>query len=136
MIVIPISPVGKGRPRFRRIRNFVQTYTDKKTQEYEKTIAKEYIRLGGKHHRELPIALTVCAWFEIPKSWSKTKRDSALRGELNHTIRVDCDNIVKAVQDALNGVAYVDDKQIVRVYCSKQYGGSSELHIDISPMTA
>lgn len=37
-------------------------------------------------------------------------------------IRNDVDNMVKAVKDALNQVAYHDDKQIVRVEAEKQYG--------------
>lgn len=35
----------------------------------------------------------------------------------------DADNILKAVLDALNGVAYEDDRQVVEVLCIKKYIG-------------
>jgi len=43
----------------------------------------------------------------------------------------DTDNIIKIVADALNGVAYRDDAQIVRVEASKFYGEKPRLFIRI-----
>ena len=37
----------------------------------------------------------------------------------------DIDNVLKAVMDALNGVAYEDDKQVVEVICRKWYSQST-----------
>ena len=37
----------------------------------------------------------------------------------NDTFKPDVDNIAKAVLDALNGVAFEDDSQVVRLRCSK-----------------
>ena len=37
------------------------------------------------------------------------------------TIKPDISNVQKAIEDALNGLAYVDDKQIVWVEASKGY---------------
>lgn len=33
----------------------------------------------------------------------------------------DCDNIIKVICDALNGLAYHDDSQVCRVYFEKTY---------------
>ena len=41
----------------------------------------------------------------------------------------DVDNIAKAVLDALNGIAYDDDKQITSLVIDKKYG---EPRIDVS----
>lgn len=44
----------------------------------------------------------------------------------------DLDNVVKLVGDALNGVAYLDDAQIVEVKASKGYGKSSKIEVRLS----
>lgn len=47
----------------------------------------------------------------------------AAQGWLRCTVRPDLDNLVKLVLDALNGVAYADDSQIVRIHAFKKYSG-------------
>jgi Holliday junction resolvase RusA-like endonuclease len=37
-------------------------------------------------------------------------------------LKVDADNLIKVVCDALNGVAYIDDKQVVSVVMDKLWG--------------
>jgi len=55
------------------------------------------------------VSIVVNAWFQRPKSkiW-KTKPMPAYR----HTTKPDADNVLKAVLDALNGLAWVDDAQV------------------------
>ena len=60
-----------------------------------------------------PIALTILAYRSIPKSWSKRKRASAALGDTRPLTRGDLSNYVKGIEDALNGVAFLDDSQIV-----------------------
>jgi Holliday junction resolvase RusA-like endonuclease len=55
----------------------------------------------------------------IPKSWSKKKRE-----ELNNTYcsnNSDIDNYIKAILDSLNGIVYIDDKQVVELFAKKIY---------------
>ena len=47
-----------------------------------------------------------------------------IAGKILHTKKIDCDNLAKTVLDALNGIAYDDDKQICRLYVEKRYGKS------------
>ena len=44
---------------------------------------------------------------------SKRKREAALAGRLRPTTKPDVSNVLKGVEDALKGVWYVDDSQIV-----------------------
>jgi Holliday junction resolvase RusA-like endonuclease len=48
-----------------------------------------------------------------------------------HTSRPDLDNLIKTVLDALNGIAYTDDKQIVRLGATKAYGTDPKILISI-----
>ena len=47
-------------------------------------------------------------------------------GNLNPTKKPDADNIGKVVLDALNGIAYEDDKQVIELRVSKQYSEERE----------
>ena len=54
------------------------------------------------------------------------------RGEIFPTVKPDCDNIIKIVCDALNGLAYRDDSQVVAVTCQKKYGVEPAVHVVIT----
>ena len=70
---------------------------------------------------EGPVQIMLSFAFEIPKSWRKSKREDAAAGWVPHISTPDLDNLVKLVTDALNGVLYIDDRQIVRIDAAKLY---------------
>lgn len=122
-------PQGKGRPRFSRRSGTV--YTPKKTMEYEEKIRQAYLEAGGKKYAS-PIVVIVNAYFLVPASWSKSIRRSALNGVFRPGKRPDIDNILKAVMDALNGVAYLDDKQVIECYCTKRYAEEEKIQVSVN----
>jgi len=63
------------------------------------------------------VRLTVIARYQWPKSATKAQR-RAVNGFFKAT-NPDLDNIVKAVMDALNGVVWEDDQQVVAIYAEK-----------------
>lgn len=67
------------------------------------------------------LMVTIRAFFQLPKSWSKKKTIAALAGDIRPTGRPDLDNIAKLSLDALNGIAYRDDAQVVALNVSKAY---------------
>ena len=115
---VPGKPQGKSRPRFSR--NVV--YTPKETLQYEKHIASCFTgnMLQG------PLFVDITAFFSIPKSYTKAQRKAIEDGILAPTKKPDADNIGKVVMDALNGVAYEDDKQIIDLRVTKKYTGAQE----------
>lgn len=115
------EPQSKGRPRFRRAGTFVQTYTPAKTLKAERGI-KQVAGLALTRKLEGPLSMTVKALFTVPKSWSKAKREAA-EGAW-YTGKRDLDNVVKLAQDALNGVAYEDDRQIAHLEAEARYAHS------------
>ena len=73
--------------------------------------------------------MKVTAYFKIPKSASKNKRQAMLLGEIRPTKKPDADNILKAVADALNGVAYKDDACVVKMDVEKFYADVGRIDI-------
>lgn len=116
------QPQGKARPRFSRKSGTV--YTPKTTLDYEAQIRKEYMKAGGTKQKA-PCCVNVWAGYKIPKSWSRMKVMDAVNGGIVPG-KPDVDNVLKVVLDALNGVAYEDDKQVISAYCSKAFAPIGE----------
>lgn len=116
------KPRGKERPKFNGI--LKRTYTPKNTAKYEKQIRNAFKECQGEW-KMLPAdcyaAVSVVANYPIPKSWSKKKKEEAEASLIMPTTKPDGDNILKVVLDALNGLAYEDDRQVVKMGIIKTY---------------
>ena len=116
---VPGEPGHKGRPRFTR---YGHAYTDKKTVEFENLVRVAFTQhVPGHQPYEGPCRVEIDAYFPIPVSTSKKRKAFMMDGLIRPTKRPDCDNIAKAVLDALNSVAYNDDKQIIEMLVRKWY---------------
>ena len=123
---VPGKPIAKGRPRMTTRGGHARAYTPAKTVAYEGLIAMAgQDAMDGREPIAGPVYLVVTATFEIPKSWPAKKRATAQW----HTSKPDGDNILKAVGDGLNGVAWSDDSQVVQARISKTYGATPGLHV-------
>ena len=143
---VPCNPRGKGRPRFRVIfpkadvlfdhvsggakafRSFVKsntwvgTYTDDDTKAAELKVLVRFKRV----HEDWtpwpgPVKISIKTRMPIMKSWTKGKKQAALNNLIAHQSSPDTDNITKLVLDALNKVAYEDDKQVFVQTCVKEF---------------
>lgn len=127
--IVPGEPQGKGRPRFTRQG---RAYTPAKTAEYEARIAG----LAAAAMRPfagptaLPCYVRIDAYKGIPKSWTRAKRLRAMEGQ-EIPGKPDLDNVAKAVLDALNGLVYADDVQVVRLLVTKQYSLEPRLVVTV-----
>jgi len=120
---IPGVAVAKGRARFSRQGGFVRTHTPEKTVKYEnlvKLMASE--AMAGIDLFTRPLALSIDIYMPIPSSWSKKRQELAVCGLIGATKKPDVSNVLKAIEDGMNGVVYQDDKLIVSGKFSKQYG--------------
>lgn len=116
--VVKGTPKGKARPRFVRTGKGVRTYTPKATETYQNDVLSAYMDTYKGTKLNGPIYARITAYFDIPKSTPKNKR----AGMKWYDKKPDVDNIAKSVMDALNGVAYDDDKQIIWLVIRKMYG--------------
>lgn len=127
---IPGEPGAKGRPRFSTCGGFTKTYTDKKTRLYESLVRDAYFSMVGNPDpisKEMEVEIN--AHFSIPKSVSKRKQAAMLSGIVRPTKKPDTDNIAKVILDSLNGIAFDDDKQVVRLVVNKFY--SEKPHVEV-----
>lgn len=93
VLVVPGNPLPKERPKHGKGR----TFTPKVTRDAEQRVRAAFWQAHPNH-----VPLT---------------GDLRVEVEFHRRTRhwVDTDNLLKLVTDALNGVAYVDDKQISRI---------------------
>ena len=75
------------------------------------------------------IYIRIIAHFAIPASVPKKKRRDMEAGVLRPVRTPDADNILKAVCDALNKVAYRDDAQVVDAQVSKYYSNQPRVEL-------
>jgi crossover junction endodeoxyribonuclease RusA len=105
------DPVPKARARTVRKGGRTWSFTPKKVAVWEKTIKKE----ASKHfNRPLigPIQVSMIFYLARPESRRK---------DIWVPTTPDLDNLEKAVLDALNGVAYEDDRYVVAKNAQKKY---------------
>ena len=129
------QPFGKQRPRHNRFSG--TTYTPQQTKEHEENIAWEYRRQCGSFRfpDNAYLDLRVIAYMKIPKSMTKEERVMIRQDRLRPTTTPDWDNIGKLVADALNGVAYKDDKYIVDSQVRKFYSDVPRIDVVIQTAT-
>lgn len=131
MIPMPISFTVYGKPLTEgSVSNFpykkkdgrmgVRTVHQKGSELYawRNAIAEGFLLNGGKM-TEQAVFVDVEFVFIRPKSVSERKRPYMI-------VKPDVDKLIRAVLDALTGVAYKDDSQVIRVNAVKRYATEDE----------
>lgn len=122
---------AKQRPRF----NGKFAYTPRETVAYENWVKTCYLeKYKGQRPLEKPLKVRIIAYYDIPKSTSKKKQKQMLDNEIFPTIKPDTDNIAKSILDSLNGIAYLDDKQVVKLEVEKYYSISANVTVMIEEL--
>lgn len=137
MFKVPGPPQGKARARtfYNPNINKMSSITPEKTVLYENLIKQCYLasHMADKRYMDNePLEMEITAIYDIPMPVSNKRRDRMLKSFEYPTKKPDIDNIAKVVCDALNGVAYKDDKQIVSLKLAKRYGSLPMVVIDIN----
>jgi Holliday junction resolvase RusA-like endonuclease len=123
------DPVPKGRPRFARRGQFVQTYTDAKTIDYETQVAMQARHaIGSTKPLEGALSVFLYLRYTVPASYSKKRKEACLKG-VEYPKKVDIDNVYKSITDAMQGIVYANDSQIVEAHIKKVYAEESGANI-------
>lgn len=119
-LFFPFEPKPKGRPRFTRTGH---AYTPKTTHDYEKLI-RDFYTENTEDFYEDAIQIKLTFYMPIPKSTTKRVIKLIDAGIYRYTKKPDLDNLVKAFQDGLNGIAFEDDSLITKISAEKKYTDS------------
>ena len=125
------EPQGKGRPKFSKVGDHVKTRTPDQTVIYENLIKTEYRSQcnGLQFPDQAQLDMRVMAFYQMPASVSKKKRQQMLDQKIRPTKKPDADNILKVVADSLNQIAYRDDAQIVDTQVRKFYSDRPRIEV-------
>lgn len=121
---IPGEPKGKARARtfYNPKLGRVQSITPEGTVLYENLVKQCFMaNCKETYFNKEPLEISITAHYPIPKSTTKKNRALMIERKLFPTKKPDADNIAKCICDALNGIAYGDDTQIVRMTVNKIY---------------
>jgi Holliday junction resolvase RusA-like endonuclease len=87
--------------------------------------------MGGAAPFSCPVGIAIDVSLGVPSSWSKAKRKRALESTLPAASRPDLDNVLKAVMDAMRGIVFNDDKQVVGITALKRYGETPQVTVNV-----
>lgn len=125
-----VDPMGAVRTTQR------QKWVDKRAKryfEYKQVIAgSAATQFSDGQPTPAALALKMVFVMPIPASWSKKKRWDAL--DKAHMSKPDLDNLIKGCTDALNGVVWQDDKQIIAVEATKVYGFEPRIELYVTEL--
>ena len=129
--IIEGKPIAKQSVKFARSG---MRYTPKHITEYLNWVKLSFVQAYKNFTLfETPLRVELDVSFEIPKSFSKKKKSEALEGILKPVVKPDCDNISKNILDSLNGLVWVDDKQVTELIVKKKYSLKSFVIVKIEP---
>lgn len=130
---VPAVPVGQPRQRHRVVhaggRAFASNYTPKNSpvNDYKATLRLAAQEAYGGAPLDGPLAVTLV--FVFP---------SKRKCRIYKATKPDGDNLAKSTLDALNGLTFKDDSQVVDLHILKMHAAADEqphVEITISPVT-
>ena len=133
---IPGKAVAQARPRFTSRGSYVRAYEPQKCSEYKQLVrrcAYEQCAITAENAAYAgPAAVTVIEFRAIPKSWSKKRHEAARNGVILPLTKPDTDNVLKGIKDALTGVLWADDAQVVHDMVMKFYDDEPYVTVQVS----
>lgn len=101
----------------------VKHYTKDKIRDW-KTLAGWIAReaMGSKMPFDGCLGLEFHFCLAVSKSWPRWKKNAALAGLIAPAGKPDLDNLIKGIKDAMTGVVYMDDGQVIGSTEKKRYG--------------
>lgn len=125
ILVFPVTPIGKGRPRFRRLRTRAGVITKAVTPAATRKAEADLALLARQLYDDPPLLgpLRVKIAFTF-------KKETGPRAT-PYPVTWDLDNLGKLVLDALNGIVWPDDRHIVSLELTKRYCAVDSVSVEV-----
>ena len=113
-LIITGKPIAQGRARaYKTPTGHIRMYDPPLSKDWKLWIRYCVLAQSPKQPSLAPMILRATFWMPRPKSLPKSV--------LYHTKKPDVDNLLKSCKDALTGIFFRDDAQIIRVEGEKRY---------------
>lgn len=133
MVIEDVKPLGKGRYRF--VKRTGHTYTPEATYNYENIIKLNFMKKHPKFKPfDVPLRADFIFQFKPNKNTSKKNIEFIGLNTIPYCKKPDFDNLTKIICDALNEVAYTDDRLICESTIKKQYGDKNKIIVKFTPI--
>ena len=133
-----IDPVEQARPRATRMGKGIRVYDPKKVAVFKRNLgmlAKQQMQERGLEPYDGPLEVCMEFYRPVQASISKKERARRLSGVHRPTVKPDLSNYVKATEDALNGILWVDDNLIVTETAEKFYAERPHLTVEVKELS-
>lgn len=132
------EPVAQARPRVVRTKTGVRGIDPAKSKNYKAWVKfcalNAFRKLETKEPKKLmaaPLKVKLLIYRSIPRSDSNKLKIQKQNNDVLPTVKPDIDNVFKAVTDALTGIIWQDDKQIVNAEIAKRFSSMPRVEIEI-----
>ena len=132
---LDISPVEQARPRATRMGKGIRLYDPKKVTVFKRKLgilAKQQMLDRGLEPFDGPLEVRMEFYRPVQASISKKERARRLSGVHRPTVKPDLSNYIKALEDGLNGIIWVDDNRIVQIVAEKKYSDRPRIVIEVN----
>lgn len=130
-----IEPVEQARPRATRFGKGIRLYDPKKVAVYKKQLgylARHEMQERGLEPFDGELEVRFEFYRPVQASISKTERARRLSGVHRPTVKPDLSNYIKALEDGLNGIIWIDDNRIVQIVAEKKYSNRPRIVIEVN----
>lgn len=130
-----IEPVEQARPRATRFGKSIRIYDPKKVTVFKRQLGR-LARQATQERCLKPFDGELTVRFEfyrpVQASISRKERDRRLSGIHRPTVKPDLSNYIKALEDGLNGIIWIDDNRIVQIVAEKKYSDRPHIVIEVN----
>lgn len=129
-----IEPVPQLRPRVSSRGGYVRVYDPPKVKNFKNLLRSLAVNQYTRPPLLGPLSVSLTFYRPVQNSISKTECERRLSNESKPVVKPDTDNYIKSTLDALNGVLWHDDAQIVKIEAEKKYSDHPKITVNVKPV--
>lgn len=129
-----IEPVPQLRPRVSSRGGYVRVYDPPKVKNFKRILRSLAVDQYARPPLLGPLSVSLTFYRPVQKSISQSERERRLSNESKPVVKPDTDNYIKSTLDALNGILWHDDAQIVKITGEKRYSDRPKITVSVKPV--